>query len=93
MLITHFEAVMATLVAILTVLGIIATCLRWIYKQGGANTEQTLATRANTAATDKLSKSLDKFVEKTDGTITDHEKRITRLEDHEDTRGKQAKQP
>jgi uncharacterized protein HemX len=90
---THFEIVIAALVGILTVLTILATGLRWIYHQGSANAEQVIATKANTKATEDLSGSLKRFTEKTDGVITDHEKRITRLEDHEDTRGRQGKQP
>jgi hypothetical protein len=90
---THFEVIVAALVGILTTMAFLVAAIRWIYKQGSANAEQVIATKANTRATEELSDSLKVFSEKTDGTITDHEKRITRLEDHEDTRGRQGKQP
>jgi uncharacterized protein HemX len=93
MVLTHYETIIAALVGIVTLLVILLTALRWIYRQGSANAEQVIATRQNTTATQELSKTLKAFTEKTDGTIMDHEKRITRLEDHEDTRGKQGRQP
>jgi hypothetical protein len=93
MMLTHFEALIAALVGLGTLLSLLLLAIRWIYHQGSAATEQIMATKANTVATEELSTSFKAFSDKVDGTITDHEKRITRLEAHEDTRGRQGKQP
>ncbi len=81
MTLTHFEITMTVLVAILTALSILAAGLRWIYKQGVSSQKLVNAVNANTQATGKLTSAYERFTEKTDGALIDHEMRITRLED------------
>jgi hypothetical protein len=87
MILTHFETVVGFLVAILTVLSILAAGVRWIYQQGVSSAKLVGAIEDNTKATGKLSMAYDKFTEKTDGTLVDHEMRITRLEDWRESAG------
>jgi hypothetical protein len=81
MTITHFEAVMTGISGLFLTLSVIAAGLRWIYKQGVSSTRLVTAIESNTRATGDLSDSFGKFTEKTDGTLTDHEHRLTRAED------------
>lgn len=77
---THFETIIAVLSAIIVMLGVLAGGLRWIYKQGVSSQTLINSVDENTVATEKLTKSFDRFTEKTNGTLLDHEKRITRIE-------------
>ncbi len=81
MVITHFEAVMGGLGTVVTILCVVITALRWIYSQGASSQKLVSAVEANTEATSRLTAAYDKFSAKTDSILTDHEKRITRLED------------
>jgi hypothetical protein len=82
--ITHFEVIVGILAGIAAVLVPIAAGIRWIYRQGQANAEQISATRLNTKATQNLADAFGLFSGKTEGTIADHERRITRVETHLD---------
>ena len=91
MVLTHFEAIMGGLSAVVVALGVIATGLRWIYRQGVSSQNLVNAMEGNTHATGKLSDAFERFSERTAGTLTDHEHRITRVEDkfqdlHDDVR-------
>jgi hypothetical protein len=81
---THFEITMTLLLAIVSVLSVLAAGLRWIYRQGVSSQKLVTAINENTTATGKLSGAFDKFTEKTDGTLLDHEKRLTHAEDRLD---------
>lgn len=78
---THFEVVVAFLTGIIAILGGLGASLRWIYHQGAAGARLISAVDLNTQATAKLTDAYGHFAEKTDGTLFDHERRITRLED------------
>jgi hypothetical protein len=80
MRITHFEAIMGALVAILTTLGFVASATRWIYRQGAASAKLIGAIEQNTTATAKLNASYEAFTVKVADSLLDHERRITRLE-------------
>jgi hypothetical protein len=91
MVLTRFEAIVASLAALVTVCSVIAVGLRWVYKQGVASADLVGAIKGNTEATGTLSAAFDRFTEKTGQTLTDHEHRITRVEDrfmdlHDDVR-------
>lgn len=84
---TRFELVMASIVAVLTALTTLALGFRWIYRQGAASQRlvdsiDRLTGRmdTNTTATKDLAESQQKMADKVDGTLLDHERRITRLE-------------
>lgn len=81
---THFEAVMTAIGALVTAVATLAIGLRWIYRQGVSSNKLVTAIDQNTAATTKLSGAYDLFTQKTDGTLTNHEMRITRTEDRID---------
>ena len=91
LVLTHFEAIMGGISALVVALGVIATGLRWIYRQGVSSEHLVNSIDRNSTATGKLSDAFERFSERTDGTLTDHEHRITRVEDkfadlHDDVR-------
>lgn len=51
---------------------------------GGSLQKWFSAIESNTKATTKLSSSFDAFAARADGTLTDHGKRITRMDDRWD---------
>jgi uncharacterized protein HemX len=77
---TEAEAIIALLVGILTALGVLATGLRWIYKQGVSSQKMVNALDANTKANKEVSEAFKAYTAKADGTLLDHEKRLTRAE-------------
>ena len=77
---THFEAIVALLVGIITMLTALCVGLRWVYRQGAANTELKRSVDLNTAATQDLTVSYRAFTVKIQDTMLDHERRLTRLE-------------
>jgi hypothetical protein len=88
---THFGAIMTVLGSLVVAASVIAAGLRWIYQQGVSSQKLVNSIDINTSATDKLSSTFERFSERTDGTLTDHEHRITRVEDkfadlHDDVR-------
>lgn len=88
---THFEAIVTGLGAMVVALGVIAGGMRWIYRQRVSSQNLVNSLESNTEATGLLSTAFEKFSEKTAGTLTDHERRITRAEDkladlHDDVR-------
>jgi hypothetical protein len=87
MTITHFEAIMGGIAAVITMLSVLAAGLRWIYRQGVSSQKLVNAIDANTEATARLSDSYGKFTEKTGSTLIDHEQRITRVADKVDVLG------
>lgn len=84
MTLTHFEVTIALLVGILTMLSILAAGIRWIYRQGVSSARMVNAVNANTKATTDLSDTFKVYTEKADGTLLDHEKRLTRVEERQD---------
>jgi len=77
--------------ALVVALGVIAAGLRWIYQQGSSSQKLVNSIDGNTFATNKLSMAFEKFSEQTDNKLTDHEHRLTRVEDkfadlHDDVR-------
>jgi hypothetical protein len=80
MTLTHFEAIIALLSAILAVLGVLAAGMRWIYQQGASSTKLINAIDENTKATARLSGSFKEFSDKTDGSLLDLEQRVARIE-------------
>jgi hypothetical protein len=80
MILTHFEITTGALSVILAALVSLGAGVRWIYNQGASSQSLVNAVNENTTATGKLTAAYEKFTEKTDGTLLDHEKRITRLE-------------
>lgn len=86
MTLTHFELIIALLVGILTALSILAAGVRWIYKQGVSSARMVNALNANTQANKELSDSFKVYTEKADGTLLDHEKRLTRVEERQEHR-------
>ena len=81
MVLTHFEAVMVGIGAVVSMLATIALGLRWIYRQGVSSAKLVTSIDANTEATAQLSVSFAAFSEKTGDSLLDHEKRLTRVED------------
>lgn len=81
---SHFEVLVSILGTIVAMLVPTAYAVRWVYRQGGTNREQLIATKANTEATAKLSGALDQFTEKAGEIMSNHEQRITRAEDRLD---------
>ena len=77
---THFEILITLLVSILTVIGMVAVGVRWIYKEGAAGEQLRQALATNTRATEELSISFKAYTVKIADQLTDHEKRLTRLE-------------
>jgi hypothetical protein len=88
---THFEALLTVVGSLAVAVSVVAAGLRWIYQQGVSSQKLVNSIDFNTSATDKLSGAFERFSERTDGTLTDHEHRITRVEDkfadlHDDVR-------
>lgn len=77
---SHFQIILAVLVAILTILAFVAASTRWIYRQGAASAKLVNAIEQNTTATAKLSGSYEAFSLKVADSLLDHERRLTRLE-------------
>lgn len=84
---THYEVIVALLAAIVAVLGGLVAAIRWIYRQGAAGAELLAAVNANTDAQNDLTASQDKLAEafregalRTGETLTDHERRLSRVE-------------
>lgn len=91
MVLTKFEAIMGAICALVVAASVIAAGLRWIYRQGVSSQNLVNSIDGNTEATAKLSVTFERFTEVTNGTLTDHERRITRVEDraallHDDVR-------
>jgi hypothetical protein len=82
MTVTHFEAILGSLVAIGTIMSMMAVGFRYVYKQGAANAEHLVATKANTKATEELGAAFHEFAVGNATTIADHEHRLTILEEH-----------
>jgi len=82
-ILTHFEAIMGGLAALATAVTALALGLRWTYQQGASSAKLVNSIDVNTLATTELSAAFKTFTEKTDGTLTDHERRVTRLEDRQ----------
>lgn len=82
-------AVMVLIVALLSVAATLIGIIRWVWKQGGDQATQTQALVRNTEATKELTQKFGLYVDKADGHLLDHEKRITRLEDRSRDRANQ----
>lgn len=77
---TKFEVIVSLLAGMLAALAVLASGLRWIYRQGMSSQVMVNALNDNTQANDKLSKAFLLYTEKADGALLDHEKRITTME-------------
>ena len=80
MIFTHFEAIIALLAAVFTMLTGVAVSLRWVYRQGAANESLKDSVDRLSNATNDLSSSYKAFTLKIADSLLDHEKRLTRLE-------------
>lgn len=80
------NAIAAMLAVILTMVAFLAGTIRWLWRQAQTGQKQADAVNLNTEATQELSKTFKVYVEKADGSLLDHEKRITRLEDQQNLR-------
>lgn len=84
---THFEIIVSLLAGIVAVLGGLAVAVRWVYRQGAAGADLLAAVKANTTAQEDLTAAQDKLADafrdgalRTDEKLTDHERRISRIE-------------
>lgn len=80
-------AVVTLLTSLLAVLALLVGTIRWVWKQASNQAVQTQAIVRNTEATKELTEKFGLYVDKADGHLLDHEKRITRLEDRLAARG------
>ena len=77
---TATAAIMTLIVALLSVVATLAATVRWVWRQAGHQAVQTQAIVGNTEATQQLTQKFGLYVDKADGHLLDHEKRLTRLE-------------
>jgi hypothetical protein len=77
---THFQIIVAALAALATIFSLMGLGFRYVYKQGAANAEHLIATRANTKATEELGVAFHEFAMGNTATIADHEHRLTIIE-------------
>lgn len=87
MKLTGLEALSGLLAGFASFATAIGFALRWVYLQGVASAKLvsaidklSLRIDINTDATGKLSESFGKFTEETNGSLVDHEHRLTVLE-------------
>ena len=72
-------ALVGLIVALISVAATLTGTIRWVWKQAGSQAIQTQALLRNTEATKELTQKFGLYVDKADGHLMDHEKRITRL--------------
>ena len=73
-------AVVVLIVALLAVATTLVGTIRWVWKEAGGQAIATQAIVRNTEATKELTDKFGLYVDKADGHLMDHEKRLTRLE-------------
>ena len=72
--------IVALIVSLLSVATTLVGTVRWVWRQAGNQAMQTQAILRNTDATKELTSKFGLYVDKADGNLLDHEKRLTRLE-------------
>jgi hypothetical protein len=74
---TRFETIVGLLIGVIAILSALVAITRWVYKQGSSSQKMVNAMDANTAATTELKDSFKLYTEKANGTLLDHERRLT----------------
>jgi hypothetical protein len=77
---TALQAVLAIIGSLVVVIGSLVGTIRWVWKQSQTQTLLTAATENNTKATTALTEKFGLYVDKANGSLLDHEKRLTAVE-------------
>lgn len=77
---TALQAVLAITGSLIVVVGSLVGTIRWVWKQSQTQTLLTAATENNTSATRELTEKFGLYVDRANGSLLDHEKRLTAIE-------------